>query len=370
MVHIFFMVLFCGPSVCLINATAERWLSTIFSPTPGVSDNDHGNVSDDGDDGDDSDDSDDSMVTAATRHQPRRSRTNMFVPSWFNMGDDAEDILPIPLIGPPSRPNRLRSRVLNKMDFSLTGRWTGYYAYREFDPTADSEDEEEEEGGFEISLTRRQRPPRDLEHSVRGLRLDRRMNLDIFGWTSESTEGGLYDPRSSVEGEPLYLQNMTDLHAMQEVDRCFLVSRQTTSVNSGEGKTESEEDCDDLNLSQNWQHQRIISGLGCDAIGEFGIRGIISERTGLVRMVKNYLIFAPQPPQSSSSSSSGSSSSRASPFIVFGPEVGRMSYDLNGETIVWYYRGMMETRDGPGILGLWYDEDVSGPFWLYSIGSH
>jgi len=289
---------------------------------------------------------------STAREMSLERRVHSLVPSWFNFGDSTEAVKPIPLIALPKRFSPLEIPVPNNM-FSLNGKWTGYYAYREFDPTVESESEDEDE--FDQLLN--QRPPRDLEYSVRGLRLDRRMKVDLVCWTTESVERGTYRPG----GDPLYLHNMTDLRAMQEVDRCFLVARSCCT----DHQSDAHVDCDDLNQSVNWQHQRIFSGRGRDEIGDFGIRGIISERTGLVRMIKNYFSIDPQLP-----SSGVSNGQNRSLLVEFGSGHDRMSFDLNGETIVWYYRGRMETREGPGILGLWYDEDVSGPFFFYTVGEN
>ncbi|GJJ73512.1 hypothetical protein EMPS_05870 [Entomortierella parvispora] len=328
MVQVFFMILFCGPTVCSVDNQADMLkriaLASSLSNANGL--------------------------TASEASLGHRARS--LVPSWFNFGDSSEAVKPIPLTALPKRFNPLDIPVSSNI-FSLTGRWTGYYAYREFDPMVESESEDENE----LDQLLNQRPPRNLEHSVRGLRLDRRMKVDLVCWTTESVEQGAYRPG----GDPLYLCNMTDLHAMQEVDRCFLVARSSCT----DSQTSANVDLDDLNQSENWQHQRIFSGRGRDEIGAFGIRGIISERSGLVRMVKNYF-----PDLQESFSSDLRNRENGSPLVEFGSGHDRMSFDLNGETIVWYYRGLMETREGPGILGLWYDEDVSGPFWLFPVGEN
>lgn len=323
MVQVFFVILFCGPTVCSVDKQANAIRRAALAKSS-------------------------SSANGSPAREILERRIRSLVPSWFNFGDGSEALKPIPLIALPKRFNPLEVPVPNNM-FSLHGKWTGYYAYREFDPTVESESEDEDE--FDQLLN--QRPPRDLEYSARGLRLDQRMKMDLVCWTTESVERGAHNPG----GDPLYLHNMTDLRAMQEVDRCFLVARSCcTSDQAGANM-----DCDDLNQSLNWQHQRIFSGRGRDEIGDFGIRGIISERSGLVRMVKNYIPVDPD---------FVSNGHNRSLLVEFGSGHDRMSFDLNGETIVWYYRGVMETREGPGILGLWYDEDVSGPFFLYTVGEN
>ncbi|KAG0055871.1 hypothetical protein BGZ83_007160 [Gryganskiella cystojenkinii] len=420
-VQVFFMVLFCGPTVCSIETQTQKMRSNSIQ--------------------DILDEFDSGILDNEDEH-PGISAINFIdpvVPSWFNMGHSADIITPIPLIPLPSHGKQTRSgsrladNIVRHSDM-LTGKWVGYYSYREFDPDeveSDSDEENENDDDDELMRATLNQPPRDLEHAVRGLRLDRRMEIELVSWTTGSKARGEGDEHSpgrdrsggtsrssdSKDDSPLYLSDMTDLQAMQEVDRCFLMAKACWTVADSisgsnvqsmkEGmfevqdvrmvcvdeeeeevpqqlEEEEEEDecadCDDLNKSKNWQHQRIFSGRGQDAIGVFGIRGIISERTGLVRLVKSYFYGPdhfllppppppPPPPQEPHLLPNGSETEQGekdSPYLEFGPGPDQLKMDLNGDLIVWYYRGQME-KDGPGILGLWYDEDVSGPFWLFPV---
>ncbi|KAF9162654.1 hypothetical protein DFQ26_003367 [Actinomortierella ambigua] len=55
--------------------------------------------------------------------------------------------------------------------------------------------------------------------------------------------------------------------------------------------------CDDLHRRRNWRHQTLFSGHGRDACGYFGIRGVLSQRTGFVRFIKTYFVVPPNQDQ-------------------------------------------------------------------------
>ncbi|KAG0019798.1 hypothetical protein BGZ80_005254 [Entomortierella chlamydospora] len=282
------------------------------------------------------------------------------VPTWFNLGSNPENIAPIPLTI-PKKTIRLTQQQQPKagqgMNSLMGGEWTGYYAYSvlvshnqsDVETDSDGDDDELRTPGVERLIP-------DLEYAARGLRVDKKMTFRLVDWTNESLKNeGESDrnPLMSDLGEadmPLYLSSEKDADVVNILDEYF--RRPSTS---DEGNIEIEGaglDVDDLSDRTHWGYQRIFSGRGHDAIGEFGMRGFVSERSGLVRIVKSY--FNPD----------FQMRVKNRMFFEFGDQPHQLQSDLQGNSVVWYYRGRM----GPeGILGLWYDDDVSGPFWMYRV---
>ncbi|KAF9420901.1 hypothetical protein BGZ94_008990 [Podila epigama] len=326
------------------------------------------------------------------QHQPRGlafRQTNVsseWTPSWFNFGTGRNLITPLPLAAPLRNQGQLlyndssSSAKCNRT--GLAGHWSGYYAYSD------------EDGADLVSLQRATRP----EFACRGISLDARMTLILVDWTTESSVAssspltmpiGSSRSRGSVgraEGpRPLYLSSSLDVEAFKLVDQYFMPF--------GEGSTITDDpsapdvrlpQVDDLDDPSQWRYQRIFSGRGIDFFGEYGVRGIISERTGLVRMVKYYfrqhdvqggadgddnedIPMILVPPTSSRMTSLSAKQERWRAFVEFGTQPGQLKWALGPS--VWYYRGqrMAETREsqGAGIQGLWFTDVDSGPFWLY-----
>ncbi|KAF9956383.1 hypothetical protein BGZ70_009915 [Mortierella alpina] len=295
------------------------------------------------------------------------------IPSWFNQGIKAISIKPIPLIPPfRSRSGYLQQRVHQERSqrtkgYVMSGRWTGYYAYQIFVPHVNAvlmDDEDDvvsdydsdgddsaayESDDLELDEERPLRSgiTRGQEYAVRGLKVDRRMIVDLVDGTMDWLEpyellvgraAASQDPKRS---EPLYLSSDIDARVLAATDKSFL------------RRVESREflaDEDDLDDRSNWGHQRVFSGRGQDAIGEFGIRGIVSEQTGLVRMIKTYF------------SASQLEVVRGMQFFEFGNQPHQLPPHPRTVLLRWSYRGHVDPDgEGPGILGLWYDNEVYTP---------
>ncbi|CAO3571567.1 unnamed protein product [Mortierella alpina] len=338
MCHVFFLTLFCGPRVALLPTSSTPWPPLV-----------------------------------------------PVIPSWFNQGIQAISIKPIPLIPPyRSRSGLLQQRGHQERSqrtkgYGMSGRWTGYYAYQIFIPHVnnaiplDNEDDvaSDYDSGSDDSAAYEsddlqldeERPlrsgiTRDQEYAVRGLKVDRRMIVDLLDGTSDWLEPyerlvgravASQDPKTTARPEPLYLSSGIDAMVLAATDKSFL--RRVESF-------EFLADEDDLHDRNNWGHQRVFSGRGHDAIGEFGIRGIVSEQTGLVRMIKSYF------------SASQLEVVRGMQFFEFGNQPHQLAPHPRTGLLRWCYRGHIDPDgEGPGIVGLWYDNEVSGPFWLYRVSS-
>ncbi|KAF9958365.1 hypothetical protein BGZ72_000431 [Mortierella alpina] len=307
------------------------------------------------------------------------------IPSWFNQGIRPISIKPIPLI-PPYRSGlrQLRPRVdeghsQRTYNYAMSGRWTGYYAYQVFlphvnnvvpmdaeddvasDDNAENDDSEEYES--DDAQSNEVRPLRTgmtrcQEYAVRGLKVDRRMIIDFVDGTTDcldpyerlvGTAAGSQDRSTNAYPRPLYLSSDIDAMVLTAIDDNFLSKVPTR---------ENFEDTDDLHHRSNWGHQRVFSGRGHDAIGEFGIRGIVSEKTGLVRMVKAYF------------TASQLEFVRGRQYFEFGSQPHQLASHPRTGLLRWSYRGHVDPDgEGPGIVGVWYDDEVSGPFWLYRVAS-
>ncbi|KAF9980107.1 hypothetical protein BGZ75_008818 [Mortierella antarctica] len=307
------------------------------------------------------------------------------IPSWFNQGIQPTSIKPIPLIPPyRSRVERLQQQVhqgqsLRTKSYPMSGRWTGYYAYQTFLPyvnnavpmddeddvvsdygadnddsaTYESDDlQSDEERPLRTGITRGQ------EFAMRGLKVDRRMIVDLVDGTTDWLDPferlagratGSQNRNTTADSEPLYLSSDIDAMVLSATDESFL---------SNVALCKNLADEDDLNHRSNWGHQRVFSGRGHDAIGDFGIRGIVSEKTGLVRMIKTYF------------SASQLEFVRGRQFFEFGNQPHQLASHPRTGLLRWCYRGHVDPEgEGPGVVGLWYDEEVSGPFWLYRVSS-
>ncbi|KAF8923933.1 hypothetical protein EDD21DRAFT_9335 [Dissophora ornata] len=305
MCEVFFMVMFCGPSVYL--------KEMVVNPS--------------------------NYFRALQRSSVQQQQLQ---PSWFNLGANFQTIVPIPLIGPG-----LCSSPQHR--YRMTGQWMGYYAYQMFVPLGGEDNirgsDEDGEDGSESVRTLQPIP----EYAVRGLRVDKRMSLRLVDWTNDTLNHGSsyqhqHSRHSSCAGavdNPLYLCSKKDMEVMTALDEVFYMY---TSHEDIEASPLPDSAC--------WAYQRVFSGRGSDAIGEFGIRGVISERSGLVRMVKSYF----------QANELGAVGNRV--YFEFGEKPGELKYDMSGRRDLWYYRGQM----GPaGILGIWYDGGASGPFWMYRV---
>ncbi|KAF9349790.1 hypothetical protein BGX26_011967 [Mortierella sp. AD094] len=326
MCHVFYMILFCGPSILA---------KVLISPPEMIP----GQATADG-------------------HE-LGAILQRAVPTWFNLGNSPDNIAPIPLTNSKKTiglTQQQQSKTGLGTSSMMAGEWTGYYAYSVLvshdhsDAETDSDDDELRTSGVE-------RLTPDLEYAARGLRVDRKMTFRLVDWTNESLrnyEGGSdWKPLVSDQGEadrPLYLSSEKDAKVVNILDEYF---RRPSTSDEGSHETEGADlDVDDLSDRAHWGHQRVFSGRGHDAIGEFGMRGFVSERSGLVRIVKSY--FNPD----------FQMLVKDRVYFEFGDQPHQLQSTLAGNSVVWYYRGRM----GPeGILGLWYDDDVSGPFWIYRL---
>ncbi|KAF9194779.1 hypothetical protein BGZ50_005819 [Haplosporangium sp. Z 11] len=331
MCQVFFLILFCGPTIIDKDITAEHAESAMISSNTSEGDT--------------------SMTDESeTQHAPLR-----WVPSWFNWGISGTTVRPIPL-DPMINPHKTGR-------YSMQGQWAGYYSYQVFVPA-----DVEVIGltnGMRLGHMHLPRTMNEYEYAARGLCLDQCMAIRFVDWTTDMLGQGEHGAAIDQVSEslPFYLSAERDVTAMKLVDRIF--------QNQHAGQAQRQErpvlDEDDLEDKSHWTYQRVFSGQGHDAIGVFGIRGVFSERTGLVRMVKNY--FDPR---------------RGFPELdtlcfEFGREYeersDQLSYLAHGDMITWYYRGHLDPRDrekgdadgGAGVLGIWYDDDVSGPFWMYRV---
>ncbi|KAF9925497.1 hypothetical protein BGZ67_008573 [Mortierella alpina] len=336
--HVFFLTLFCGPGVALHPTSPVPWPPLV-----------------------------------------------PVIPSWFNQGIQPTSIKPIPLIPPyRSRVERLQQQVHQGQSprtksYPMSGRWTGYYAYQTFLPyvnnavpmddeddvvsdygadnddsaTYESDDlQSDEERPLRTGITRGQ------EFAMRGLKVDRRMIVDLVDGTTDWLDPferlagratGSQNRNTTADSEPLYLSSDIDAMVLSATDESFL---------SNVALRKNLADEDDLNHRRNWGHQRVFSGRGHDAVGDFGIRGIVSEKTGLVRMIKTYF------------SASQLEFVRGRQFFEFGNQPHQLASHPRTGLLRWCYRGHVDPEgEGPGVVGLWYDEEVSGPFWLYRVSS-
>ncbi|KAG0228831.1 hypothetical protein BGW42_001911 [Actinomortierella wolfii] len=87
--------------------------------------------------------------------------------------------------------------------------------------------------------------------------------------------------------------------------------------------------CDDLRRRSNWRHQILFSGHGRDACGHFGIRGTLSERTGLIRFIKTYYVppHGQEPPQALSNDMNGNGNTAMSGASVTNQTAWSEGYD-------------------------------------------
>ncbi|KAG0333708.1 hypothetical protein BG004_000729 [Podila humilis] len=439
--QVVYTVLFCGPSILQYQdrlrlggiGTSLNLSSEI------VNINNNNNISNNDTDTDnESNHTDNSATTTSSAYSmtlagplvtSRRTGSD-WAPSWFNFGTAAHLIRPLPLTVPHSTKNALPfSHPL--CSTRLAGHWTGYYAYSD------------EESSDLAALQRTTRP----EYACRGIALDTRMKIVIVDWTVSSCAATLTSPSvrrdqekkkkkrddddAADQGggdEPLYLSSALDVQAFLMIDRYFMPFRQGASRRhlidddddeddywpseegdmDGEGDNINDDDyddeldsLDDITDENQWGYQRIFSGRGHDIFGEFGVRGIISERTGLVRMVKNYLrqlgeTVDPDGPtpfeaaaalalegsygQDAVVGEEAEEEERRRAYLEFGPHRGQLTYRLNSESSVWYYRGQLSPRgqrdeqenkdsarcgNGRAIQGLWFTEVDSGPIWIY-----
>ncbi|KAF9109992.1 hypothetical protein BGX27_006906 [Mortierella sp. AM989] len=333
MIHVFYMVLFCGPSILA--------KEVLISPPRKIS-----------------------PQTTFDGHE-LSAILERAVPSWFNLGNSVDSITPIPMTNFPQTSSLMQQQKYKTGKGScalMAGEWTGYYAYSLFTSHNPSGTESDGDGDDDDDLTigEVERLSPDLEYAARGLRVDKKMTIYLVDWITESLrndEEGLNKKSSSAsscqekENKPLYLNSGKDAEVVKIIDEFF--RRQSSSEETIQELKEQDQDVDDLSNRAHWNHQRVFSGRGRDAIGEFGIRGFVSERSGLVRLVKSY--FNPDYQMLV----------KDMVYFEFGDLPHQLEYDLLQEkSVVWYYRGHM----GPeGILGLWFDDDVSGPFWMYRV---
>ncbi|KAF9379711.1 hypothetical protein CPC16_010641 [Podila verticillata] len=282
-----------------------------------------------------------------------------WLPSWFNFG--AGHITPVPLTIPPSIKQQQRS--FSGSATGLAGSWTGYYAYSD------------EESADLMALQRTTAP----EFACRGIALDARMKLVIVNWTTTSSATTTSSPTvarkiqaANGDEQPLYLTSDLDVQAFKLVDRYFMPFRQGSSLAEEEVSS-----MDDLEDKTQWQYQRIFSGRGTDIFGEYGVRGILSEQSGLVRLVKNYFRHSGGAtvlsPEEAATLLEGDEPWKA--YMEFGNHRDQLKFMLNSGSSVWYYRGQLMPPDegekvgrgtGYGIQGLWFTDVDSGPFWIYN----
>lgn len=288
-----------------------------------------------------------------------------WVPSWFNFGLNEHLITPVPLTIPPSI--KTQQGQQQHLFTGLAGNWTGYYAYSD------------EESADLMALQRTTGP----EFACRGIALDARMKLAIVDWTADSCAATSSSSptiarkplhqAANKDAQPLYLSSDLDAQAFKLVDRYFIPFRQppTSAV---EEKVSS---MDDLEDKSQWQHQRIFSGRGTDIFGEYGVRGILSEQSGLVRMVKHYFRHfggeaAVPSPEEAAAALQWEEDEPWKAYLEFGTHRDQMKFLLNSGSSVWYYRGQLMPKDqegekmGRGIQGLWFTDVDSGPFWIYN----
>ncbi|KAG0038529.1 hypothetical protein BGZ82_011732 [Podila clonocystis] len=288
-----------------------------------------------------------------------------WVPSWFNFGLNGHLITPVPLTIPPS----IKIQQLHQQQHPFTGlvgNWTGYYAYSD------------EESADLMALQRTTGP----EFACRGIALDARMKLVIVDWTTDSCVATSSSSPTALKTlhqlanrdvQPLYLRSDLDAQAFKLVDRYFIPFRQPPT-SAEEEKVSS---MDDLEDRTQWQHQRIFSGRGTDIFGEYGVRGILSEQSGLVRMVKHYLrhfggAAAVPSPEEAAAALQWEEAEPWKAYLEFGTHTDQMKFLLNNGSSVWYYRGQLMPQDqegekmGRGIQGLWFTDVDSGPFWIYN----
>ncbi|KAF8978712.1 hypothetical protein BGZ46_006215 [Entomortierella lignicola] len=326
MCHVFFIILFCGPSIL-----ANEALDCSSKKIPGQETDGHG-------------------VGAILRQA---------VPSWFNLGNSADNITPIPLTSPERIIKLTRQQLSNagvEDSIMMAGEWTGYYAYSVF-ASNDQSDEENDNDDDELVAVGIQRLNPDLEYAARGIRVDKRMTFRLVDWTTDTLKNGYggSNRKTSTEtngqvksSKPLYLNSEKDAQVVNVADNYF----RGASFKLKREVQDPDLYVDDLTDRANWGHQRVFSGRGQDAIGEFGIRGFVSERSGLVRMVKSY--FNPD----------FQALVKDRVYFEFGDQPHQLQYDLRGNCVAWYYRGYIGSE---GVIGLWYDDDVSGPFWIYRL---
>lgn len=321
--QIMYMVLFCGPSVmCYVDKEKAKGGDTVAKKRKIASSTD-------------------------------------WVPSWFNFG--AGHITPVPLMIPPSI--KQQQRPFSGSATGLAGSWTGYYAYSD------------EESADLMALRR----PTAPEFACRGIALDARMKLVIVNWTTTSSATTTSSPtvarkiqEANGDEEPLYLTSDLDVQAFKLVDRYFMPFRQGSSLAEEEVSS-----MDDLEDKTQWRYQRIFSGRGTDIFGEYGVRGILSEQSGVVRLVKNYFRHsggaAVLSPEEAATQWEGDEPWKA--YMEFGTHRDQLKFMLNNGSSVWYYRGQLMPPDegekvgrgtGYGIQGLWFTDVDSGPFWIYN----
>ncbi|KAF9208378.1 hypothetical protein BGZ49_008963 [Haplosporangium sp. Z 27] len=281
------------------------------------------------------------------------------VPSWFNLGNSADNITPIPLTSPERIIKLTRQQQSNagvEDCIMMAGEWTGYYAYSVF-ASNDQSDEENANDDDELVAVGIQRLNPDLEYAARGIRVDKRMTFRLVDWTTDALKNGYGGSNRKISTEtngqvkaskPLYLNSEKDAQVVNVADNYF----RGASFKLKREVQDPDLYVDDLTDRANWGHQRVFSGRGQDAIGEFGIRGFVSERSGLVRMVKSY--FNPD----------FQALVKDRVYFEFGDQPHQLQYDLRGNCVAWYYRGYIGSE---GVIGLWYDDDVSGPFWIYRL---
>ncbi|KAF9303356.1 hypothetical protein BGZ74_003929 [Mortierella antarctica] len=289
-----------------------------------------------------------------------------WVPSWFNFGVNGHLITPVPLTIPPSIKTQ-QSQQQHRLFTGLAGSWTGYYAYSD------------EESADLMALQRTTGP----EFGCRGIALDARMKLAIVDWTTDScvatssssptVSRKILHQAANRGAQPLYLRSDLDAQAFKLVDRYFMPFRQPPTKSAKEEQVSS---MDDLEDKAQWQHQRIFSGRGTDIFGEYGVRGILSEQSGLVRMVKHYfrhfggVAAVPSPEEAAAALQWEDEPWKA--YLEFGTHGDQMKFLLNTGPSVWYYRGQLMPQDqegetmGRGIQGLWFTDVDSGPFWIYN----
>ncbi|KAG0253759.1 hypothetical protein BG011_006192 [Mortierella polycephala] len=342
MCQVFFLALFCGPNIIDMDITDQHAEAATISF----------NISE----GD----------TSMTDESEAQHTSFRWTPSWFNWGTSDTAVRPIPL-EPMLYPHKTGR-------YSMQGQWAGYYSYQVFVPA-----DVEVIGLMNETHLGRMHFPRTMseyEYAARGLCLDQCMAIRFVDWTTDmlgqdkrtrrcGITGGQGEHKAVIdqvpESLPFYLSADRDVTAMKLVDRIF------QAQHAGQRQEHPVLNDDDLEDKSHWAYQRVFSGQGHDAIGVFGIRGVFSERTGLVRMVKSYF-----------------DSRRGLPALdtlcfEFGREYeersDQLSYVAYGDMITWYYRGHLDPRGkekgdadgGAGVLGIWHDDDASGPFWMYRV---
>ncbi|KAG0207067.1 hypothetical protein BGX28_001610 [Mortierella sp. GBA30] len=329
--QVFFMVLFCGPTIALRRNHTVPW-----------------------------------REAGLPQHR--------LLPSWFNLGERAEVLKPIPLIPPyHSGPKLVQEKKLRQLScdsttrYAITGPWSGYYAYQLFNRDVSSDEGMDDNYSSDDGLSdgepsNRSGMTQGQEYAARGLKLDGRMSIQLVEWTTDSLQLGQCDrcisvgPRQGAGGSagssPFYLSCERDAEAFKSTD----FAEERPGLDSAHDNDENDED--NLEVRGNWGHQRVFSGRGEDAIGKFGIRGLVSERSGLVRMVKCY--FSPEQLDAV----------RDRLLFEFGSEPYQLAHKPRADLLLWYYRGHVDPEgEGPGIVGIWYapDHEVSGPFWMYRL---